>query len=87
MWIKDNVFCIDDLMYVYLFHSYAFLLDRVAQSVKCLTADLVRLTADPGVASFIPARFHTFVEIDHEIICTVILHPSPDSKRVVISYK
>ena len=27
----------------------------------------------------IPARFHTFVEIDHEIISTVILHPSAES--------
>ena len=36
------------------------------------------LTADPGVASSIPARYHTFVEIDHEIISTVILHPSAD---------
>ena len=26
------------------------------------------LTADPGVASSIPSRSHTFVEIDHEII-------------------
>ena len=29
-------------------------------------------TADPGVASAIPAQSHTFVEIDHEIISTVI---------------
>ena len=36
------------------------------------------LTADPGVASTIPARYHTFVEIDHEIISTVILLPSAD---------
>ena len=36
-------------------------------------------TADPGVASSIPARSHTFVEIDHEIISTVILLPSADS--------
>ena len=36
---------------------------------------------DPGVASSIPARSHTFVEIDHEIISTA------DSKRVVVSYK
>ena len=36
------------------------------------------LTADPGVASSIPARYHTFVEIDHEIISTVILLPSAD---------
>ena len=31
-----------------------------------------------GVASSIPARSHTFVEIDHEIISTVILLPSAD---------
>ena len=53
--------------------------DHVAQSVTCLTAD-------PGVASSIPARPHTFVEIDHEIIYTAIL-PSADSRRVVVSYK
>ena len=50
---------------------------RVAQSVTCLATD-VCLTADPGVASSIPARYHTFVEIDHEIISTVILLPSAD---------
>ena len=37
------------------------------------------LTADPGVVSSIPAWSHTFVEIDHEIISTVILLPSADS--------
>ena len=42
----------------------------VAQSVTCLTAD-------PGVASKIPSRSHTFAEID----------PSADPKRVVVSYK
>ena len=47
---------------------------RVAQSVTCLA-----LTANPGVASSIPARSHTFVEIDHEIISTVILLPSAES--------
>ena len=51
---------------------------RVGQSVTCLATDAC-LTADPGVASSIPARSHTFVEIDHEIISTVILLPSPDS--------
>ena len=30
------------------------------------------MTADPGVASSIPTRSHTFVEIDHEIISMVI---------------
>ena len=48
---------------------------RVAQSVTCLATD-GSLTADPGVASSIPARSHTFVETDHEIISTVILLPS-----------
>ena len=51
---------------------------RVAQSVTCLATD-ASLTADPGVASLIPARSHTFVEIDHEIISTVILLPSAES--------
>ena len=51
---------------------------RVAQSVTCLATDAC-LTADPGVASSIPARSHTFVEIDHEMISTVILLPSADS--------
>ena len=37
------------------------------------------LTADPGVASSVPAQSHTFVEIDHEIISTVILFPSAES--------
>ena len=51
---------------------------RVAQSVTCLATDAC-LTADPGVASSIPARSHTFMDIDHEIISTVILLPSADS--------
>ena len=51
---------------------------RVAQSVTCLATDAC-LTADPLVASSIPARSHTFVEIDHEIISTVILLPSADT--------
>ena len=51
---------------------------RVAQSVTCLATD-ASLTADPGVASSIPAWSHTFVEIDHEIISTVILLPSAES--------
>ena len=45
---------------------------RVAQSVTCLATD-ASLTADPGVTSSIPVRSHTFSEIDHEIISTVIL--------------
>ena len=53
----------------------------------CLATDAC-LTADPGVESSIPARYHTFEEIDHEIISTVILLPSADLfKKVVVSYK
>ena len=51
---------------------------RVAQSVTCLATDAC-LTADPGVASSIPVRSNTFVEIDHEMISTAILLPSADS--------
>ena len=51
---------------------------RVAHSLTCLTT-VAYLTADPRVSSSIGARFHTFVEIDHEIISTVILLPSTDS--------
>ena len=60
---------------------------RVVQSVTCLATDAC-LTAIPGVASSIPARSHTFLEIDHEIISMVILLPSLIySRRVVVSYK
>ena len=51
---------------------------RVAQSVTCLATD-ASLTADPRVASSLPARSHTFVEIGHEIISMVILLPSAES--------
>ena len=59
---------------------------RVAQSVTYLTADTC-LTADLWVGSSIPAKSHTFVEIDHEIISMAILLPSADSRRVGVSYK
>ena len=50
---------------------HATLTQRIAQSVTCLATE-ASLTADPGVASSIPAWSHTFVEIDHEIISTAI---------------
>ena len=43
-------------------------------SLLCNTCNYISI----GVASSIPARSHTFVEIDHEIISTVILLPSAD---------
>ena len=42
---------------------------------------------NPGVTSLIPARSHTFMEIDHEIISTAILLPFADSRRLVVSYR
>ena len=47
------------------------------QSVTSLaTYTCTCLTADPGVQSLIAARSHTFIEIDREIISTVISLPS-----------
>ena len=50
----------------------------IAQSVTCLAIDAC-MTADPGVASLIPVRSHSFVEIDHEMISTIIVLPFTDS--------
>ena len=54
---------------------------RVVQSVTCL-ATHVCLTADPGVACLTPAQSNTFVEIDQEIISTVILLSSAESFKM-----
>ena len=62
---------------------HPFTLGRIAQSVTCLATDAC-LTADQGVASSIPVRPHTFVEIDHEMILLLLLI---HSRRVVVSYK
>ena len=67
-------------MYLYILLPLNYLPGRVVQSVTCLATD-ASLTADPGVASSIPARSPTFMEIDHEIISTVILLPSAESFR------
>ena len=52
--------------------------NHVADSVTCLATDEC-LTTNPGVASLIPVWSHTFVEIDHKIISTVILLPSVET--------
>ena len=45
-------------------------------------------SADPGVASVIPARSHSFMEIDHEIIYYGHSSlPLINSRRVVVRYK
>ena len=61
-----------------LFNLYKQCTGCVAQSITCLATD-ASLTADPGVASSIPARSHMLVEIDLEIISAVILLPSTES--------
>ena len=55
---------------------------QVPGLIACLATD-ASLTTDPGVASWIPARSHSLVEIDHEIISTVILLPSAESVKFI----
>ena len=75
----DLRLCWSHILHCWKSHALAqFTPGRVAQSVTCLATDAC-LTADPGVASSIPVRSHTFVEIDHEMISMVILLPSADS--------
>ena len=52
------------------------------QLVMCLATDACQ-TADPGVSSLNQAQSHTFMEIDHEIISTIILLPSAESFKKV----
>ena len=64
---------------VMLFCTFTVLTNRPRSAVgMCLATD-ASLAADRGVASSIPARSHTLVVIDHEIISTVILLPSAES--------
>ena len=73
--ISKNTICIR------FYSSVFFIPDRIAQSITCLATD-AGLTADPGFASLIPARSHTFVEIDHVIISTaILLHSAESSKK------
>ena len=59
----------------------------ITQSVKCLATDS-SMTADLGVQIAIPARSHTFMEIDHEKnIRSFSSLPLNHSRRVVVSYK
>ena len=59
--------CFRTMTYNYKITVYRQMIpDTIAQSE-------VSLIADPGVVISIPAQCHTFVEIDYEIISTVIL--------------
>ena len=79
-WTMGLIVTIPYLSFNYLHNHnllFSILPGRVAQPVKCLATD-ASLTADPGVTSSIPACSYTFMEIDHELISTVIL-PSAES--------
>ena len=80
--LTDDGRSMESLVYILLTHPgiYGGLPGSVAHAVTCLETD-ASLTADPGVPSSIPARSHTFVEIDYEIITTVILLPSAESLK------
>ena len=52
---------------------------RSCSAVGKVSGTNASLTADPGMASSILARSHTFMKIDHEIIYMVILLPSAES--------
>ena len=75
--VRFNDYCFTSYIHFTL-NVYVRTPGCVAQSVTCLATDAC-LTADSGVTSSIPVRSHTFVEIDHEMISTVILLPSADS--------
>ena len=72
-----------DCRYKLVFHSLSLaFLYRFSSNLKRSSFIMITdacLTVIPGVASSIPARSHTFVEIDHEIISTVNLLPSADA--------
>ena len=74
--LKMQFFVFQNIFYHPFHHENAF--DDNSAVVTCLNTDAC-LTADPGVASSISTWSHTFVEIDHEIISTVIFIPSTDS--------
>ena len=78
IWLMITMVSLDRIVGKFSSHYVQQSPGRIAQSVMCLATD-VNLTADPGVASSIPARSHTFVEIDQEIISMVILLPSAES--------
>ena len=62
------------------------MLQNLSSAAVVIGALRVRLSdkfAYSGVASSIPARSHTFVEIEYELISTVILFPSAESFKKV----
>ena len=83
---KQKAFQTDDMTLRYdcvtRYHSL-YKPGRVAQLVTCLATDAC-LTADPGVASSILVRSHTFVKLFLRSFSSL---PLIHSRRVVVSYK
>ena len=82
LWFSSLLYLVQNTFqcYSYFLNLLILVPGRVAQWVTCLTLTIdACLTAAPGVASSIPARSNTFVEIDHKIISMVIHFPSADS--------
>ena len=59
--------------------AHSFTHTGLRSAVGNVSGNRCESAADPGVLSSIPAGSHTFLEIDHKIISTVILLPSADS--------
>ena len=79
--------CNDDnsnITYVVKIIAFSRPVSPVAQSVTCLATD-ASLTADPGVTSSIPARSHTFMEIDY--ICNNFYGHSPPRPGPILSWR
>ena len=72
--LKKRLFPHEDSICVWLQIIIIKSPDHIAQSVTYLASD-VCLTVDPGVASSIPTRSHTFVEIDHEFLWSFSSRP------------
>ena len=71
------VMYIEHVMTLSAIHSICF--SRPRSAVGYVSGNRCESDTDPGVPSSIPGRSHTFLEIDHEIISTVILLPSAES--------
>ena len=55
------------------FHYYVCKLAQILNASGPVAQSVASLTADPGVPSSVPAQSYTFVEIDNEIISTIVL--------------
>ena len=74
------IFHHDHGLWYYFYHTcLSIAWTGPCSAVGNMSCNDARLSADPGVASSIPAQSHTFMEIDYEIISAVIRLPSTES--------